>query len=1057
MFVNFFIDRPIFAGVISIVITLAGAVCIMLLPIAQFPQITPPTVQVKATYTGASAEVVEQTVTTPIEEQINGVEGMTYMSSISSSDGTSNITVTFDVGYDLDIAAVDVQNRVTMAQPQVPPDVRKYGITTQKQSPDFVLIISLYSTNGAYDDLFLSNYASINIVDTLKRLPGVGDVQIFGEKKYAMRLWLNPDKLTSMEMTAMDVIAAVQEQNVQVAAGKIGDSPSPPGQTFTYTINALGRLSTPEQFEDIIIRTRTDGSVVRVKDVGRVELGAENYGWYAHLNGGKAACIGVFQLPGANALQVAKETYANMEKLSQRFPDGLKYAVSYDTTLFVKASIKEVLKTLIEAMLLVFLVVYIFLQNWRATLIPAIAIPVSLVGTFAVLKAFGFSINTLTLFGLVLAIGIVVDDAIVVVENASRCIDEKGMGPKEATKEAMGEVTGPIIATTLVLMSVFVPVAFMPGITGQLYRQFALTIAFSVGISAINALTLSPALCATLLRPTPKRQVWFFRKFNQVFDWSRNRYLKGVRWFIKAWVLVLLVFAGLVFATYYMFQLVPTGFVPSEDQGYFMVMIQTPEGASLDRTEKVCDQVEKILKNMAGIDSIVMIGGYNLLNSANDTASAAAFVMLHPWDDRKTPQLSLNGIMGTFMGEVQGINEAVIIPFPPPPIQGLSTTGGFEFELQDLTGGSLVDLRAMAEKLIGAGRENPALTPLSTTFEVNYPQYYIELDRTKAKSLKVSISDVFNTLQTFLGSMYVNDFNKFGRVYRVFLQAEKDYRAKKEDISKLYVRAEDGSMVPLSAIVKVKQVRGVQNVKHYNLFRTVSIYGGNTPSYSSGEAIQAMENISSELLTTEYGYDWTATAYQEIKAGGMAPYIFTLALVFAFLFLAAQYESWVMPLMVMLAVPLAILGALVAQHLRGIANDVYCQIGLVMLIGLASKNAILIVEFARELRLQGMSIVEAAVNASKERLRPILMTAFAFILGVVPMVVATGAGAASRHSLGTAVFGGMLASTFLSLVLVPVLYVVFERLRERKGKGIEGNGTAGEPKTSNRGETPSKV
>ena len=1048
MFVNFFIDRPIFAAVISIVISLAGAVCIKLLPIAQFPQITPPTVQVQATYTGANAEVVEKTVTTPIEEQINGVEGMTYMSSMSSNDGTSNITVTFDVGYDLDIAAVDVQNRVTMAQPQVPDDVRKYGITTKKQSPDFVLIISLYAENGNFDDLFLSNYASINIVDRLKRLPGVGDVQIFGEKKYAMRLWLNPDKLTSMEMTAMDVISAVQEQNVQVAAGKIGDSPSPAGQTFTYSINTLGRLSSPEQFEDIIIRTRTDGSVVRVKDVGRVELGAENYGWYAHYNGGKSACIGVFQLPDANALQVAKEVYANMEELSERFPEGLKYTFSYDTTLFVKESIKEVLKTLLEAMLLVFMVVYIFLQNWRATLIPAIAIPVSLVGTFAVLEAFGFSINTLTLFGLVLAIGIVVDDAIVVVENASRCIDEKGMAPKEATKTAMGEVTGPVIATTLVLMSVFVPVAFMPGITGQLYRQFALTIAFSVGISAINALTLSPALCATLLRPTPKRQVWFFRKFNQIFDWSRNQYLKGVRWFIKAWVLVLLVFAGLVFATYTMFQIVPTGFVPSEDQGYFMVMIQTPEGASLDRTSKVCDSVEKILEDMAGIESVVMIGGYNLLNSANDTASAAAFVMLDPWDKRKTPQLSLNGIMGTFMGEVQGINEAVIIPFPPPPIQGLSTTGGFEFELQDLTGGSLVELRATAEKLMAAGRKDPTLTPLSTTFEVNYPQFYIELDRTKTKSLNVSISDVFNTLQTFLGSMYVNDFNKFGRVYRVFLQAEKDYRAKREDISKLYVRASDGSMVPLSALVKVKQIRGVQSIKHYNLFRTVSLYGGNAPGYSTGQAIKAMEALSDENLNKQYGYDWTGTAYQEIKAGGMAPYIFSLALIFAFLFLAAQYESWVMPFMVMLAVPLAILGALVAQHIRGIANDVYCQIGLVMLIGLASKNAILIVEFARELRDQGMSIVEAAVQSSRERLRPILMTAFAFILGVFPMVVAQGAGAESRHSLGTAVFGGMLASTFLSLALVPVLYVVLERLRERKGKAEKHDNETVETKTS---------
>ncbi|HIJ40225.1 MAG TPA: multidrug efflux RND transporter permease subunit [Deltaproteobacteria bacterium] len=1037
MFVDFFIDRPIFAGVISIVISLAGSVCLLLLPIAQFPEITPPTVQVKATYTGANAEVVEKTVTTPIEEQINGVEGMTYMTSISSSDGTSNITVTFDVGYDLDIAAVDVQNRVTMAQPQVPADVRKYGITTQKQSPDFVVIISLYSPDGTLDDLFLSNYASINIVDILSRLPGVGNVEIFGEKKYAMRLWLNPDKLTSLEMTAMDVIGAVQEQNVQVAAGKIGDPPSPPGQAFTYSIDTLGRLSSPRQFEDIIIRTKPDGSVVRVKDVGRVEMGAENYGWFAHLDKGKAACIGVFQLPGANALDVANDVYANMDKLSKRFPKGLKYAISYDTTLFVRESIKEVIKTLIEAMLLVFIVVYIFLQNWRATLIPAIAIPVSLVGTFAVLKAFGFSINTLTLFGLVLAIGIVVDDAIIVVENASRCISEKGLGPKEATKEAMHEVTGPIIATTLVLMSVFVPVAFMPGISGQLYKQFALTIAFSVGISAINALTLSPALCAVLLRKEEKKSNWFFRKFNQAFDWFRSQYLKGVRGFIKGWYLVLMVFAVLLVVTYYMFQIVPTGFVPSEDQGYFMVMIQTPEGTALDRTGKVCAKVEEILlKETPGISSVVMIGGYNLLNSAMDPSSAAAFVMLTPWDKRKTPQLSLNGIMGAFMAGAGGINEAIVIPFPPPPIQGLSTTGGFEFELEDLTGGSLTELRTVAQKMMDEARNHPVLTPLSTTFEVNYPQFYVELDRTKAKSLQISISDIFTTLQTFLGSMYVNDFNKFGRVYKVFLQADDTYRAQKEDISKLYVRAADGSMVPLSALVKIKQIRGVQSIKHYNLYRTISIYGGNAPGYSTGQAIAAMEEMAAKTLTDEYGYEWTGTAYQEIEAGGMAPYIFSLALVFAFLFLAAQYESWIMPLMVMFAVPLAILGALLAQHIRGISNDVYCQIGLVMLIGLASKNAILIVEFARELRMQGMSIVEAAVNASKERLRPILMTAFAFILGVVPMVVATGAGAASRHSLGTAVFGGMIAATFLSLVLVPVLYVVLQRLREwRKSPG----------------------
>jgi len=1057
MFVNFFIDRPIFAGVISIVISLAGAVCIQLLPIAQFPEITPPTVQVSATYTGANAEVVEKTVTTPIEEQINGVEGMMYMSSVSANDGTSTITVTFDVGYDLDIAAVDVQNRVSMALPQVPEDVRRYGVTTKKQSPDFVLITTLYSPDNTFDDLFLSNYAAINIVDDLKRLPGVGDVEILGEKKYAMRLWLNPDKLTSMGMTVTDVISAVQEQNVQVAAGKIGDAPNPPGQTFTYSITTLGRLSKPEQFEQIILRTRPDGSVVRLKDVGRVELGAENYGWYAHLNGRKACCIGVFQLPGANALKVAEAVYANMEQFSKRFPKGLKYAISYDTTLFVKESMKEVVITLLEAMLLVFVVVFVFLQNWRATLVPAIAIPVSLIGTFAVLKAFGFSINTLTLFGLVLVIGIVVDDAIVVVENATRCIEDKGMTPKEATKAAMGEVTSPIIATTLVLMAVFVPVAFMPGISGQLYKQFALTIAFSVGISAINALTLSPALCATLLRKREKKPNWFFRKFNQVFEWSRSRYLKGVRWLIRAWFVVFLVFIGLIGLTYYMFKIVPTGFVPSEDEGYMLVMLQGPEGSSLERTAKASGRVEEILMKIPGVKNVIMIGGYNLLTSAMDSSCSTAFVMFKPWDERKTPQLSLNGIIGTFMAETHDITDAIIMPFGPPPIQGLSTTGGFEFELQDLTGGDLTAFRGVAQKLIDAGRKHPELTPLSTTFEVNYPQFYVKLDRTKAKSLNVSISDVFTTLQTYLGSMYVNDFNKFGRVYRVFLQAEDTFRAERKDISNLYVRTADGGMVPLSALVRVEQIRGVQSIKRYNLYRTISIYGGNAPGYSSGQAIETMQKMADQNLPDEYGYEWTGTAYQEIESGGMAPYIFSLALVFVFLFLAAQYESWVMPLMVMLAVPLAILGALLAQHIRGLQNDVYCQIGLVMLIGLASKNAILIVEFARELRNQGMSIVDAAIEASRERLRPILMTAFAFILGVFPMVVASGAGAASRHSLGTAVFGGMIAATFLSLVLVPVLYVVLQKIRERGSKAeMRGDAPIGSGNPPNP-ETASKV
>ncbi len=1034
MFVNFFIDRPIFAAVISIVITLAGAVCIPLLPVAQFPDITPPTVQVKATYTGANAEVVEQAVTTPIEEQINGAEGMLYMTSTSASDGTSTINVTFEVGYDLDIAAVDVQNRVSMALPQLPEDVRRVGVTTQKQSTDFTMAVSLFSPDDTYDDLFLSNYASINIVDVLKRLPGVGDVSVLGERTYAMRIWLDPNKMTSLGLAAGDVIQAIQDQNIQVAAGKIGEPPSPAGQAFTYSITTLGRLSKPSEFADIIVRVGEDGSLVRIKDVARVELGAENYGWYSNLNGKRSATIAVYQLPGANALNVATRVRETMAHLGERLPEGLSYRISYDTTAFVKESIKEVLITLVEAMLLVFMVVFVFLQNWRATLIPAITIPVSLVGTFGVMKAAGFSINTLSLFGLVLAIGLVVDDAIVVVENASRCIDEKGMEPKEATKEAMREVVGPIIATTLVLMAVFVPVAFMPGISGQLYKQFALTIAFSVTISAINALTLSPALCASLLQPKGGRGNWFFRAFNWVFNGSRALYLKGVRWFIKGWVVVLAGFLALMGVTYYYFRAVPTGFVPPEDQGYFYTTMEGPEGASLERTEKVASEVEKILMSIPGVEDVITIGGFNLVGGTLDSGSASQVVILKPWDQRESPDLHLDSIMGQVRRKTAHISEAFVMAFNPPPIRGLSTTGGFEFELQDMEGGELTDMKAVAQKIIKEGRKYSQLLPMNTTFEVNYPQFYVELDRTKAKVLGIPVSDVFTALQTYLGSIYVNDFNKFGRVYRVYLQAEKGFRSDRADIARLYVRAGEGQMVPLSALVEVEQIRGVQNIKHYNAYRTVSIYGGNAPGFSSGQAITAMEGLAEKQLPEGYGYEWTGVALQEIKSGGMAPFIFGLALVFVFLFLAAQYESWTMPFMVMLAVPLALLGALLAQHWRGINNDVYCQIGLVMLIGLASKNAILIVEFAKDLRERGLSIVDAAMQAARERLRPILMTAFAFILGVVPLVIAEGAGAASRHSLGTAVFGGMIASTFLSLVLVPVLYVLIERIRERRVK-----------------------
>ena len=1041
MFVDFFIKRPIFSGVIAIVIVIAGAVCIPILPVAQFPEISPPTVQVTTTYTGASAEVVERTVTQPIEEQVNGVEGMTYMYSTSSSDGTMKLTVTFDVGYNLQIAAVDVQNRVAIALPQVPEDVRRYGVTTKKQSTNFLMVVNLISKDKNLDAIYLSNYANINLVDALKRIPGAGDVQIFGERKYSMRAWLDPDKLTGLDLTSSDVVNAIREQNLQVPAGQIGQPPSPPGQTFTYSITALGRLSKVPQFEDIIVRTRPDGSVVRLKDVARIELGAENYNTYAKLDEAASTTIGVFLLPGANALDTSKQVREVMKRLSKRFPKGLEYTIVYDTTLFVTQSIEEVIKTLFEAMLLVFFVVYIFLQNFRSTLIPAITIPVSLVGTFAVMMALGFSINTLTLFGLVLAIGLVVDDAIVVVENISRLIEEEGMEPLPAAIKGMREVVGPIIATTLVLMAVFVPVAFMPGTTGQLYKQFALTIAISVGISAINALTLSPALCAIMLRPE-KKHGWFFRKFNQVFGWCTKLYVRWIKGLIRVWVIVALIFIGLIGATYYMFRIVPTGFVPEEDQGYFYVFTLGPEGSSLQRTEKVAGRVGKILLSTPGVSDVLTIGGFDLINNVNVSNTGTLIVVLKPWDERKTPELSVDGIMKSVRKQTAGIAEAMVVVFNAPPIMGLSQTGGFEFELQDLTGGSFDDLSDVTQKMIKSGKEEPALLPLSSSFAVNFPQFYIDLDRTKAKSLDVSISDIFNTLQTYLGALYVNDFNKFGRIYRVFVQAEKDFRSERMDISRLYVRNGIGEMVPLSALIKVEQTRGVQTVKHYNIYRTAAIQGAPAPGYSSGQAIEAMERLAARVLPEGYGYEWTGVAFQEKKAGGQAPIIFGLALVFVFLFLAAQYESWTLPLVIMFAVPLAILGALLAQHWRGLINDVYCQIGLVMLIGLASKNAILIVEFAKEKREQGMSIVEAALEASRQRLRPILMTAFAFILGVVPLVVAKGAGAASRHALGTAVFGGMIASTFLSLLLVPVLFVVIERIREGRlrSKKDEGDG-----------------
>jgi hydrophobe/amphiphile efflux-1 (HAE1) family protein len=1029
--VDFFIQRPVLATVLAILITLVGTISIPILPIAQFPEIAPPTVNVSATYTGASAEVVETTVTDPIEEQINGVEGMTYMESYSSNDGTMNINVTFDVGYDLDIANVDVTNQVQLATPLVPEEVGKYGISVEKQSPSLILAVHLISPDGSRDELFLSNYIGIQIYQTLQRIPGVGNLTIWGEREYSMRVWLNPDKLASLGLTTNDVTAAISEQNLQVAAGSIGEPPVPEGQQFQYTITALGRLETVEQFEDIIIRAESDGTVVRIEDVARVELGALSYDQDSLLDGKPAIGIGIYQLPGANALDVDKQVRATMEQLKKNFPSGVDYRIVYDTTEFVTASIIEVVKTLFEAFILVFIVVFVFLQNFRATLIPAITIPVSLIGTFALINAFGFSINTLSLFGLVLAIGLVVDDAIVVVENVSRMLEEKDVSPKEATSAAMKEVTGPIVATSLVLMAVFIPVSFMPGISGQMYRQFALTIAFSVGISAINALTLSPALCALFLRRETGPKWWFYRKFNDGFDRFRNGYQGWVKELTARWKLVVLVFAGLMVLTVYMFKVVPTGFVPEEDQGYFIVNIQGPEGSSLQRTNETMKQVYDILINTPGVAHVVSISGLNFLTSSSDSNAGAMFPVLAPWSERKSKETQIDYILASVRQKFAGVQGAQVVAFNAPAIQGLSSTGGFQFELEDRTNLGLDTLQKVMGEMIEAGQKRPELVGLFAYFSVNTPGLYIELDRTKTKTQGVAISDVFQTLQGYLGSLYVNDFNLFGQVYKVFIQADQQYRNTVDDISRLYVRTDRGDLVPLDTLIDVSQIVGPETITHYNLYRSAEIDGDNAPGYSSGQAMDTMEELADQYMPEGMGFEWSGISYQEIKAGNLAPLIFGLSLVFVFLFLAALYESWAMPFMVMLAVPLALLGAMTAQWLRGLSDDIYCQIGLVMLIGLASKNAILIVEFAKQRREEGMPVQEAAMTAALIRLRPILMTAFAFILGVFPLVIASGAGANSRHSLGTAVFGGMIVSTLLSLIIVPVFYVIIENLRER--------------------------
>jgi len=1027
MISKFFIEHPIFASVISIVIVIAGAVSVGVLPIAQYPEITPPTVAVSTTYPGANARVVAETVAAPIEQEVNGVENMIYMSSTSASDGSYNLTVSFDVGTDLDMAQVLVQNRVKLAEAKLPEEVKRQGINTKKKSTNIVMIISLFSPDDRFDELYLSNYATLRLRDVLSRIDGVGDVTVFPQSDYSMRIWLDPPKLKSRDLTTEDVLAAIREQNVQVAAGQIGQPPAPPGQSFQYTVNVLGRLTDIEQFEDIIIKTAEGGRITRLKDIARIDLGGKSYDLTSGLTGQPSASVLIYQLPGANALNVAGKVYTTMKELQTYFPEGLQYKIPYDTTIFVEQSIEEVFVTLFQAAGLVFLVLFIFLQDWRATVVPAVTIPVSLIGTLAVMLAMGFSLNMLTLFGLVLAIGIVVDDAIVVVEATATYI-EQGLKAKEAAIKAMNEVSGPVVATTLVLLAVFVPSAFLPGITGQMYRQFALTIAISTIFSSINALTLSPALAALLLRPPKKRKNMFFRGFDAVFRKTENVYAGMVKTFVRRTAIMLLLFLGLLSLTGWQFTRLPTGFLPIEDQGYVMASIQLPDAASLERSQAVLERIDGILKKTPGIQEWVSLGGYSLIDATNASNMATVFIIMTPWEERTDPDLSMAAILSNLQRQFFQIQEAIAFVFPPPAIPGLGVAGGFQMQLEDRGAVGLGELQQMLQELIQAGNAQLGLTNLNSTFRADVPQLFAEVDRTKAKTLETPLSSVFNTLQTYLGSFYVNDFNKFGRTWQVKVQADHQFRMEPDDIRRLDVRDAKGKMVPIGTLVKVDQILGPQTILRYNLYPSASITGEASAGFSSGQALNLMEQMADRTLPASMGYEWTGMSFQEKKVGSEAIMVFVLAIVLVFLVLAAQYESWSNPVAVILVVPLAVLGTVLALVMRGFDNNVYTQIGIVLLIGLASKNAILIVEFAMAEREKGKGFREAAMDAAKLRFRPILMTAISSIAGFMPLVVAAGAGAASRQAIGTAVVGGMVAATIMSLLFTPVFYVVMQKL-----------------------------
>ncbi len=1036
-----FIDRPIFAGVISFVIFLLGAIALFQLPISEYPEVVPPSVQVNASFPGANPAVIAETVATPLEEQISGVENLLYMNSRATTDGRLSLSITFAVGTDVDLAQQLVQNRVSQALPRLPEVTRQLGVTVAKSSPDLTMVVHLTSPNERYDMLYLRNFATLNIKDQLAKIPGVGEVRLFGSGDYAMRIWLNPDRIAERGLTATEVIDAIRRQNIQVAAGVIGGPPYDDLTQLELPVNAQGRLTTPEEFEDIIIKRDDNGVITRLKDVAHADLDAQTYSLRSMLNNEPAVAIPIFQTPDANALDLSDNVRAMMKELKKNFPEDVDYTIVYDPTVFVRHSINAVMHTLVEAVLLVIVVVIVFLQTWRASIIPLLAVPVSIVGTFAIMLPMDFSINVLSLFGLILSVGIVVDDAIVVVENVERNIDE-GKSPRDATLQAMREVTGPIIATSLVIAGVFIPIAFISGLTGMFYKQFALTIVIATFISTINSLTLSPAMAALLLKPrgTPPDRLtcWmnaifgrFFGWFNRFFHTNQDRYARRVHTFGTRRSMMMLVFGGLVLATAFSFNLVPRGFVPAQDKQYLISFAQLPAGATLERTEEVMRRMGEIAMNEKGVSNAVQFPGLSVNGFVNSSSAGIVFVPLDDFDDRDSTELSAGAIAGRLQAQYNQIDEAFIAIFPPPPVRGLSTTGGFKLQIQDRGDFGYKALDGVLQEVLGKARQHPALTSVYSNYNINVPQLFADLDRTKAQQLGVPIDEIFRTMQVYLGSIYVNDFNQFGRTYQVVAQADKEFRSTPQDILRLQTRNADGDMVPLGSVIKVNETFGPETAMRYNAFRAADVNGSPAPGYSSGEAQDAMTEILNETLPQGIEFEWTELTYQQILAGNTAIYIFPLCIFFVFLVLAAQYESLTLPLAVIMIVPMSILSAIIGVYLSGGDNNIFTQISLFVLAGLACKNAILIVEFARELEHQGRTALEAAVEAARLRLRPILMTSFAFIMGVLPLAVSSGAGAEMRQAIGIAVFSGMLGVTFFGLVFTPVFYVLLSKLGKR--------------------------